>query len=110
MTQADVIGMLGRRLGDLDVLRGSFDKDSPERKALDVQRDELSGRREILTKKYFKESAKSYKKITREISKIDGDLQGVIREVAKVGETLKTLAQLMTAVDELIKIAAEAMV
>ncbi|MFA5159990.1 MAG: hypothetical protein WC484_05735 [Candidatus Omnitrophota bacterium] len=105
-----VIELLGKILSNIDELRGSLDSNSAERKALDDLRDKISKRRETLTIIFFQENTSVYKKITPEISKINGTLQGSIHEIEKTAETLKTLAQLMTAVDELIKITAEALV
>lgn len=108
LSRLDLIRVIGDIITEIDVARGSFPKESPERKEFDAWRRDLDVKQHALADAVFDEGMAAYQSASADIDTIARDMADAIADVNNTAQTFEDLARLASALDDLLGFAASA--
>jgi hypothetical protein len=108
LSRIDLIRIIGDIITELDVARGSFPKESPERKEFDAWRRYLDEKQHALADAVFDEGSAAYQSASADIDNIARDMADAIADVNNTAQTFEDLSRLASAIDDLLSYAASA--
>lgn len=101
MTRIELIRLIGDTIVEVDILRSTFARESPDRKNLDNIRDELDTYQRKLVRMTINENTVSFKQLSSSLNGINQSLKQTIDDVNKTAKTLEALVQFVEVVQKI---------
>jgi len=100
-----LIRMIGTVIVKVDETRSVFDRETTERKQLDILRDRLDAGQRAIIINLIRANTEEFKQHTTSLQKINDELQKTIDDVTKLADTLKNLVKFIEVVGEIANLA-----
>lgn len=100
----ELIRIIGGRIVELDELRCTVNRDTPERKRLDSLRDMLDTYQRKIVREWIHNNTDEFKALTVSLTGVNDGLKNTIKDVTKIAQTLDNLVKFVGVVEKIVSL------
>lgn len=102
MTKSETLAMIGDRIVEVDVARGSLLPNEPGRAELDQLRSDLDQRQRTLAAAIFDDNTAAFQQAAAGLKAVNDEVRGTVRRLEDLQETIANVRRFLTAVDSVV--------